>query len=494
MGDMMNIYGDLATEQLTAKLDDLRTAMTHGESRIDQFQLARARDDVSRVQQRLELGTDVTVVALVGGTGSGKSTLFNALTDLDFADSGEIRPTTEKASACTWGTDATNMLDFLGVDENRRIRRGSILTDEEPEFAGMILLDLPDHDSVRVNHSVQVSRLMPLVDLLIWVLDPQKYADQALHDGYLADLKRRKESMLVVLNQIDTVPFGKRNAIVDDVKKLLASDGLGGVPVVTTSALNHEGLDEVRVHLAAAVAKESANARTAAAELSAIAERLSSSVGETEATITEDDLRPVARQLSSVTGVNAVAESIRTSGETWKQTALAKPEQPAAASIGAVRDGLVEKMVDGLPRPWADDVRHAVAGQDRLRRDIGEAVSSVPVEKPKNGNAKVLFWLGISLLVLGAVLAVFMILDVNFLPESNLYRGVLLGVLVITGVWSFSSARVVRRKSAQQAADRYENLTGERIIAAVDKHIAQPGKVVLDEHRTTREALARISS
>ena len=39
--------------------------------------------------------------------------------------------------------------------------------------------------------------------MLVWVLDPQKYADAAVHDRYLRPLAGHGEVMLVVLNQVD---------------------------------------------------------------------------------------------------------------------------------------------------------------------------------------------------------------------------------------------------------------------------------------------------
>ena len=71
-----------------------------------------------------------------------------------------------------------------------------------------MLLDLPDHDSTEVSHHLEVDRLVELADLLVWVLDPQKYADAAVHDRYLAPLASHQDVMLVVLNHIDTVPGG----------------------------------------------------------------------------------------------------------------------------------------------------------------------------------------------------------------------------------------------------------------------------------------------
>ena len=45
--------------------------------------------------------------------------------------------------------------------------------------------------------------MVELVDLLVWVADPQKYADAALHDGYLRPLAGHGDAMVVVLNQAD---------------------------------------------------------------------------------------------------------------------------------------------------------------------------------------------------------------------------------------------------------------------------------------------------
>ena len=98
-----------------------------------------------------------------------------------------------------------------------------------------MLLDLPDHDSTEVAHHVEVDRLVQLADLLVWVLDPQKYADAAIHDRYLTPLATHRDIMLVVLNHIDEVAGDRRASMVDDLRRLLAEDGLGGVPVIATS-------------------------------------------------------------------------------------------------------------------------------------------------------------------------------------------------------------------------------------------------------------------
>ena len=61
--------------------------------------------------------------------------------------------------------------------------------------------------------------------MFVWVLDPQKYADAAIHDRYLKPLASHKDVMLVVLNHIDTVPEERRDGMIDDVRRLLEADG-----------------------------------------------------------------------------------------------------------------------------------------------------------------------------------------------------------------------------------------------------------------------------
>ena len=107
---------------------------------------------------------------------------------------------------------------------------------------GVVLLDLPDHDSTEVTHHLEVDRIVKLADLLVWVLDPQKYADAAVHDRYLAPQASHAGVMVVVLNHIDTVPAERRPAMLEDVRRLLDQDGLREVPVIATSARHGEGI------------------------------------------------------------------------------------------------------------------------------------------------------------------------------------------------------------------------------------------------------------
>ena len=114
---------------------------------------------------------------------------------------------TRHVHACVWGMQgAAPLLDWLGVQRRHRYARASVLDSGESDLDGLILLDLPDHDSVVTASMAAVDRLSKLADMVIWVLDPQKYADAAVHNRYLIPLAGHAAVFTVVLNQIDTLP------------------------------------------------------------------------------------------------------------------------------------------------------------------------------------------------------------------------------------------------------------------------------------------------
>ncbi|MBD4580924.1 ABC transporter, partial [Xanthomonas citri pv. citri] len=59
---------------------------------------------------------------------------------------------------------------------------------EGADATGLILLDLPDIDSVERGNREITSRLAGHVDVLVWVVDPEKYADAVLHREFLATM------------------------------------------------------------------------------------------------------------------------------------------------------------------------------------------------------------------------------------------------------------------------------------------------------------------
>src|SRR5699024_9665353 len=117
------VHADPAQAELSRLTDGLRYALDHGEDTLRPETVTDARELLARVDERMRLGKDHTVVAFAGSTGSGKSSLFNAVAGLEIARVGVRRPTTSKPTACVWGTGGEEILDWLDVPvENRSWR------------------------------------------------------------------------------------------------------------------------------------------------------------------------------------------------------------------------------------------------------------------------------------------------------------------------------------------------------------------------------------
>jgi energy-coupling factor transporter ATP-binding protein EcfA2 len=242
----------MAERNLSARLDALAELVRIGRSRQGQDGFSKALLDDSesllrRAGERLRLSANHTVVALAGGTGSGKSTLFNALAGATFSPPGVTRPTTRHVHACVWGMQgAAPLLDWLGVQRRHRFARASALDSGESAMNGLLLLDLPDHDSVVTASMAAVDRLSKLADMLVWVLDPQKYADAAVHNRYLIPLAGHAGVLTVVLNQIDMLSAEQAKDCENDLRRLLDSEGLADTPLLPVSARTGAGLEDLR--------------------------------------------------------------------------------------------------------------------------------------------------------------------------------------------------------------------------------------------------------
>ncbi|WP_460808346.1 GTPase family protein [Micromonospora zhanjiangensis] len=207
---------------------------------------------------------------------------------------------------------ATKLLDWIGVLPRHRFVRESVLDgDDEAPLHGLVLLDLPDFDSVKRAHRIEVDRLLGLVDLVVWVVDPQKYADRVVHSAYLRQFHRHRDVTVVVLNQSDRLPPAEVPRVLADLRRLLEADGLTGVPVLATSAGDRPAITDLRATLEQAVAERQAALLRLSGDVDAVAERLAPVVG-AGTDVAEVD-RTVVRQLTAAlaasAGVPAVADA-----------------------------------------------------------------------------------------------------------------------------------------------------------------------------------------
>ena len=239
---------------LPERVEALAAAVELAEDRLDEEQVAFGRHVVDKAEARLRHGTTATLVALLGATGSGKSSVANLLIDDNVATTGVRRPTTSRTLACTRGDEDTSaLLDWLEVTNRHRLPADG----ERRALGGLVLLDVPDHDSIADAHRQEMERIAEHADLLVWVTDPEKYADKALHD-YLGRLSGHGAVMTLVLNKIDLLTPAEAEACRVDLKRLLVEAGLDETPVVPLSALSGHGRDKLLALLADAVGSKQA--------------------------------------------------------------------------------------------------------------------------------------------------------------------------------------------------------------------------------------------
>ncbi|WP_326550565.1 GTPase [Micromonospora sp. NBC_01813] len=302
-------------DRLVDRLDALGRFLRAVDGRIPDERLGAARTLVERAGVRLALSREHTVVALAGATGSGKSSIFNTLAGMSLSPVGVRRPTTGYAHACVWGANdgATELLDWVGVlPRHRFVRESALDGGDEAALHGLVLLDLPDFDSVEYGHRLEVDRLLGLVDLVVWVVDPQKYADRVIHRNYLGEFRRNKDVTVVVLNQADRLEPAELPRLLTDLRRLLDADALDGIPLLATSALVPASLTELRGLLERTVTARQAALRRLNGDLDVVTDQLAVLVGTTRAEedVNRGSVRRLSSALASAAAVPTVAEAV----------------------------------------------------------------------------------------------------------------------------------------------------------------------------------------
>ena len=342
---------------MLAALDEAVEAL---DGRADPKLLARARSVAGRAGERLHLSGEHTVVALAGSTGSGKSSLFNALSGADLSPVGVRRPTTSKAHACVWGAEgAAPLVQWLGVPRRQTAWQHGAVVEDQRALDGLVLLDLPDHDSTALDHRLEVDRLVELVDLLVWVVDPQKYADEALHERYLRRLAGHAAVTVVLLNQIDTLnPFAAAECA-DDLRRLVDEDGLRRAHVLTCSARTGAGLDDVRALLASAVTRRQARNDRLVADVESVVYALAPSVSLEAKPDVSAGRAQLVEALAASAGVPVIGEAVE---QSWRRRADGTLGWPPARWLRALRPDPLRRLQlrDGERREVRSMVRSSV--------------------------------------------------------------------------------------------------------------------------------------
>ncbi|MFF1923521.1 GTPase [Streptomyces sp. NPDC058221] len=403
---------------LSPRLDALRELVGLSRARLDRTDLAEAGRVLDEAAARQRLSSRHTVVAIAGASGSGKSTLFNSLAGAQISESGLRRPTTAAPIACSWTDGAAGLLDRLAIPGRLRRRPQPSGAGADEALQGLVLVDLPDHDSAAAGHRDQVDRVLALVDAVVWVVDPEKYADAALHERYLRPLAGHAEVTFVVLNQIDRLPGEAADQVLDDLRRLLDEDGMAlgehgepGATVLSLSALTGDGVGELRELLGRFVQERTAATRRLSADVDAAAARLRPVyVAEGRPGLGERSREEFADRLAEAVGAAAAGQAAerewrrnagRACGTPWlrlwrwyestrqphglDRTAFTAPPEEQLTARQRVEQAVrtvADDAVEGLPGPWAQAVReaavHGAQGLPEALDELAERAGAAP--------------------------------------------------------------------------------------------------------------------
>ena len=382
-----------SAEELTSRAESLQAALDAGGDQLDRKHTQAGAEIVAKVHARTALKGGHTVVALAGATGSGKSSLFNALVGSAVATVGAKRPTTSKPTAAVWGPEsASELLDWLTVGRRHQVEGEGASAEQPGSLEGLVLLDLPDFDSRIVEHRREADLILALVDVFVWVTDPQKYADARLHDDYLAALSMHDAVTVVVLNQADRLtPDGVRQ-VTADLVRLGERDGIKGLQVYATSTRTGQGLDELRMRLAAAVAGQNAARYRLAADIRSVSSHLRSGVADSELSLGEHADDELVGALSRAAGIPTVVAAVE---RDYRQEASARTGWPLTRWARSLRPDPIKRLrlskgsgaddTDALPGVTAADVR-SMLGRSSLPPATPAARASVDLATRRLGD------------------------------------------------------------------------------------------------------------
>ena len=380
---------DAADDALRRCLASLRVATEAADVLGIGTDLARA--SLADAERRLGFPSDAYVLALVGGTGVGKSSLLNALAGSAVSPASVRRPTTSEPVAWIPASEHESLgplLEWLDVREVRE--HGS------DGLRSVAILDLPDMDSVAADHRERVEALLPRVDAVAWVTDLEKYHDAVLHDAFLRTWVPRLDRQAVIVNKADRLAVDDRPRIRRDLERdlgerLTVSDQ-GQVPVLLTIAAPEPDLDELRSWLAdGAASKAVVRARVGASAVDA-ARQLAREAGLEPGRAASPFLPERARTAAIDEATRAVLRAIDLPG-LERQAVAATRASARARGTGPI--GKLTSLIyraSGRDTKVADPTGHLLRWRDRaplspavesLRAALGTALTTAsPAVRP----------------------------------------------------------------------------------------------------------------
>jgi energy-coupling factor transporter ATP-binding protein EcfA2 len=190
-------------------------------SQIDDYLLPRVRQSAAPI-----------LVALVGSTGAGKSTLVNSIVGTQVSLTGVRRPTTNSPVLACHPDDIGWFAENMFLPTLPRVRQEGlarpgrdgllVLAASEGMTKGLALLDTPDIDSVVRAHYEFAYQFLDASDLWLFMTSASRYADAPVWE-ILQHARERGAALGVILSR---VPPSHRAELVGHFNAMLDANGI----------------------------------------------------------------------------------------------------------------------------------------------------------------------------------------------------------------------------------------------------------------------------
>jgi len=196
---------------------------------IDESQAASLLDEQTKSDNALFSNqfSRPLVVAFLGGTGVGKSSLLNKLAGQAIATAGIERPTSREVTLYHHQSLLLNQLEQQFPLQQIKVAQHSESANEK-----IIWIDMPDFDSTEEKNKAIVMQWLPYIDVLVYVVSPERYRDNKAWQLLLSE--GSNHAWVFALNQWDK----GETAQYEDFKRQLAKASFDEPLIFKTSCVD----------------------------------------------------------------------------------------------------------------------------------------------------------------------------------------------------------------------------------------------------------------